>query len=294
MLMQWLKLTALLSCLASFAGCSAVKIVDALTPSDTYLVTPDVAYGELTRQKLDVYEPKGAAPAGGFPVVVFFYGGGWHTGERAGYRFMGEALASRGMVTMVADYRLYPDVTYPDFLPDCAMAVAYALRHADRYRGNPHRVVVMGHSAGAYNAAMMALDGRWLKQQGHLPDELAGWVGLAGPYDFTPISDEDARETFHHPNVPMASQPIRHVSSMGPRAFIGAAKDDGTVDPQRNSVQLASRLQAEGVPVELKVYDHVGHVSLIAAFASPLRGWAPVLNDVTAFVQGLPAAGERH
>ncbi len=295
MLKNWFKLVALLAMLAALAGCSATRAINALVPSDTYRFTPDVAYGPQARQMLDVYQPKGEPPEGGFPVVVFFYGGSWHMGERAQYRFMGEALAAHGMVAMVADYRLYPQATYPDFLPDCAKAVAYALNEAARFSGNPRRVVVMGHSAGAYNAAMVALDPRWLSQQGHQPSELAGWVGLAGPYDFIPIQDPQTRETFLHPNVPPESQPIRHISGKAPRTFLGAAKKDKEVDPQRNSAQLAEGLKAAGVPVEFQRYDHVSHVSLIASFAQPLRWLSPALKDVSAFVKGLPAVpGPRH
>jgi acetyl esterase/lipase len=288
MLKQWIKLGVLLSVLAALAGCSATQALNAMVPGDTYRLTAGVSYGPQARQLLDVYQPKGEPPDGGFPVVVFFYGGAWHTGARADYRFMGEALAAHGMVAMVADYPLYPQATYPDFLPDCARAVVYALDDSARYSGNPHRVVVMGHSAGAYNAAMIALDPRWLAKQGHKPSELAGWVGLAGPYDFIPIEDPQTRETFHHPDVPPDSQPIRHVSSKAPRTFLGVAKKDGKVDPERNSAQLADRLKAAGVPVELNRYDHVGHISLAVSFAQPFRWLSPALREVSGFVKALP------
>ena len=138
-------------------------------PSSTYTLTEGVNYGALPRQQLDIYQPTSAAPAGGWPVVVFFYGGSWNWGERAEYQFVGEALASRGVLTLVADYRLYPEVRYPDFLDDSALAVAYGLRESARLGGNPKRVFVMGHSAGAYNAAMLALDERWLQAAGQSP-----------------------------------------------------------------------------------------------------------------------------
>ena len=288
MLKHWIKLAALLGVVAALAGCSATQAINALVPSDTYRFTPDVAYGAQPRQRLDVYQPKTEPPEGGFPVVVFFYGGTWHMGERAQYRFMGEALAANGMVAMVADYRLFPEATYPDFLPDCAKAVVYALNESARFSGNPRRVVVMGHSAGAYNAAMIALDPRWLMQQGHQISELAGWIGLAGPYDFIPIIDPQTRETFHHPQVPPDSQPIRYISGKAPRTFLGAAKKDQEVDPQRNSAQLAEGLKAAGVSVSFERYDHVGHVSLVASFAQPLRWLSPALKDVSAFVKALP------
>jgi acetyl esterase/lipase len=217
-------------------------------------------------------------------VAVFFYGGSWNRGERADYRFVGEALASRGVLTLVADYRLYPEVRYPAFLEDGAQAVALALRDASRWGGDAKRVFVVGHSAGAYNAAMLALDGRWLKAAGRQPSELAGWVGLAGPYDFLPIVNPDVRPVFFHPDVPAGTQPIAYVDSASPPSFIGAARKDSLVDPERNSVGLANRLQAAGRPVTLRLYDRVNHITLAAAFSAPLRWLAPVLDDVASFI----------
>ncbi|MES1264330.1 MAG: alpha/beta hydrolase, partial [Variovorax sp.] len=184
-------------------------------------VRADVPYGPLPRQRLDVYTPRGTAPAGGWPMVVFFYGGSWNNGARADYAFVGAALASHGALVLVADYRLYPEVRYPDFLADSAQALAYGLKEASRLGADPKRVYVMGHSAGAYNAAMLALDPRWLTATGHAPTELAGLIGLAGPYDFFPTDDRDAQPVFFHPNYPVGAQPIEHASA-GVLAFIGA------------------------------------------------------------------------
>jgi acetyl esterase/lipase len=189
------------------------------------------------------------------------------------------------VLTLVADYRLYPEVRYPDFLDDSAQAVAYGLREAARLGGNPKRVFVMGHSAGGYNAAMVALDERWLKHAGQSPAALAGWVGLAGPYDFLPIENPDAKPVFFHPNYPPGTQPIGHVHAGAPPAFLGAASKDHLVDPQRNTVGLGEKLKAAGVPVTVKLYDRVNHVTLIASFSGPLRWMSPALDDVAAFVR---------
>jgi acetyl esterase/lipase len=274
-----------IAALSLLAACAPSATLNALTPSSTHSVTSAVAYGALPRQKLDIYKPAQAAPAGGYPVVVFFYGGSWNTGERANYAFVGEALASRGVLTLVADYRVYPEVRYPDFLTDSAMALAYGLKQADTLGGNPQRVFVMGHSAGAYNAAMLALDARWLKAAGHAPAELAGFIGLAGPYDFLPMTNRKTQPVFFHPNYPAGSQPGEYVSRTAPRSFIGAAKTDSLVDPQRNSAALAAQLQNAGVPTVLKLYDRVNHVTLAAAFSAPLRWLAPVLDDVVGFIE---------
>ena len=235
-----------LAALLAVAACAPTATLNALAPRGTHSVIEGVAYGPLLRQRLDIYRPVAAAPAGGFPVVVFFYGGSWNTGERADYRFVGEALASRGVLTLVADYRLYPEVRYPDFLTDSALALRHGLEHAGELGGNPKRVFVMGHSAGGYNAAMLALDARWLRAVGHAPAELAGYIGLAGAYDFLPMTNPDAQPVFFHPNYPAGTQPLEYAGATSPRSFLGAAKTDPLIDPQRNSAGLATRLRAAG------------------------------------------------
>ena len=274
---------------ALLAARSPVAAINLLILPGSHTLTANVPYGPHPRQQLDIYRPTAQAPAGGWPVIVFFHGGSWHRGERADYRFVGEALASRGVLTLVADYRLYPEVRYPEFLGDSAHALAYALEHATALGGNPGRTFVAGHSAGAYNAAMLALDARWLAAVGHGPGELAGWVGLAGPYDFQPTRNPEVQPVFNHPDYPPGSQPIDHASGDTPRALLGAAARDDLVNPQRNTVALARRLQAAGAKVTLHIYDRVDHVTLAAAFSRPLRWLAPVLDDVAGFVTA-PAA----
>jgi len=273
----------------ALSACSSLSAVNALTPSDTYAVQENIAYGPAARNRLDVYEPRagdsGLPPANGYPVVVFFYGGTWTSGSRADYRFIGEALASRGIVTIIADYRLYPEVRYPDFLRDCALAVAWARREVARYDGDARRLYIMGHSSGAYNAAMLALDPRWLTAAGVAPSALAGWIGLAGPFDFFPMTNVEAQPVFFHPNYPPGSQPMEYASKAAPRTFLGAAESDTVVNPERNTRQLAQKLGAAGVPVLLKIYPNAGHATLIGAFSRPLRNVAPVLDDVVAFVR---------
>jgi len=262
-----------------FVACSPVATLNALAPSDTYRATPDVAYGPLPRQKLDIYAPVSAAPAAGWPVVVFFYGGSWNSGDRSEYKFVGEALASRGVLTLVADYRLYPEVRYPDFLKDSAAALAYGIEQAHALGGDPQRVFVMGHSAGGYNAAMLALDPRWLAGSGHRRNE------LAGPYEFLPLDEgSPARPVFFHPDYPPGTQPVDYALPKSPRAFLAAPVDDKVVSPQRSTLTMAARLRAAGVPVELKMYEGISHALLIGAFARPLRRLAPALDDIRAWI----------
>ncbi len=277
--------------LGATIACAPVATLNAFAARDTFTLADGVAYGPLPRQRLDIYTPTTTRPPSGRPVVLFFYGGSWNHGERADYRFVGEALASRGALVLVADYRLYPEVRYPAFLEDGARALAFALREAAALGGDARRVFVMGHSAGAYNAAMLALDPRWLAATGHAPRELAGWIGLAGPYDFLPIGNPEVKPVFFHPDYPAGSQPVEHAGSGAPPAFLGAARHDTLVDPVRNSEGLAARLRAAGVPVEQVLYDRVDHTTLAGAFGRPLRWLAPVLDDVMGFVgRAAPAA----
>jgi len=286
-LLIWIVLPVLV--MGSLAACAPVRTLNAFAgASGGYTERAGLAYGTLPRQQLDVYTPATPAPAAGWPMVVFFYGGSWNTGERAEYRFVGAALASRGVLTLIADYRLYPAVRFPEFLRDSALALGYGIDHAARLGADPKRVFVMGHSAGAYNAAMLALDPRWLAAGGHSPTELAGWIGLAGPYDFFPTDNVDAQPVFFHPDYPPHAQPIEFGSPGTPRSFLAAPVHDALVSPTRSTQSLAARLQAMGVPVTLKRYERASHASLIGAMAWPLRWIAPVQADVVGFIESAP------
>ena len=277
---------ALLGALA-VAACSPVKVLNGIVPKNTYEFEGGLAYGDQSRQKLDVYRPlAGALPAeAARPLVVFFYGGTWTSGARGEYRFVGEALASRGAVVVLPDYGLSPDFTYPVFVEDSALAVKWAIDNAARLGADPNRIYVMGHSSGGYNAAMMALDPRWLEAVGASPKQLAGWIGLAGPYDFLPIVNPDAQVAFNWPNTPPDSQPLAHASAASPPALLMAAKDDDIVNPRRNTGQMADKLRAAGVPVQTRLFDDLGHITLIAAVADPLQ-WlgGPVLPPILEFL----------
>lgn len=271
---------------ALVSGCSGAQVLDHLVAHDTYHGPTGVSYGADPRHLLDVYQPNTGTAHGNAPVVLFFYGGNWTRGERAEYRFVGEALAANGIIAVVADYRLSPHVHYDGFLGDCALALQWTLTHAASLGGDPARVMVMGHSAGAYNAAMLALDPRWLAPLGLTPDRIAGWIGLAGPYDFLPIVDHEVQLAFDWPQTPANSQPIFYANAKAPRTLLLAARNDKVVDTQRNTVGLANRLQAAGTEVDMRIFDKLGHVTTVAALARPLDWLAPILPTVVNFVRG--------
>ncbi len=263
-------------------GCSAVDVVNALVPRSDFEWRRDLAYGEGPRQTLDVYLPKGATAP--LPVIVFFYGGNWDNGEKADYLFVGQALASRGFIVVIPDYRLFPQVRYPAFLEDNAKAVAWILAHLGEFGGDPKRVSLMGHSAGAYNAAMLALDGRWL---GADRARIRKVVVLGGPYDFLPLTDPELQTIFGtEPDLPR-TQPINFVDNTAPPMFLAAGTDDTTVRPG-NTTRLAAKLRERSVAVTERHYQGVSHVMLIGSLAAPLRFKAPVLDDVSTFLSSAP------
>lgn len=266
---------------AVLCGCSPLAIINGLTPSDTYHSTVGLAYGSLARQRLDVYRP--AHVTGAAPMVVFFYGGNWNSGERSDYLFVAEALASRGFVVVLADYRLYPEVRFPDFLDDCALAVRWAFEHGAEYGGDTRNFYLMGHSAGAYNAAMLALNPQYLRGAGVDVKRLRGLITLAGPFDFLPLQNKVSKKVFGFPDTPLNTQPIQFASASAPPALLLTAKEDDVVDPG-NSVRLGARLRSQGVAVTEVVYPRLGHRTIVGALSRPLRSFAPVLDDVAKFI----------
>ncbi|MCF5546418.1 alpha/beta hydrolase [Pseudomonas salomonii] len=279
---KWLQ--ALTLAVAAFlSACSPIKVLNALTPSSTFTKTSSIAYGPDPRQQLDIYRPVTGLPNA--PVVVFFYGGSWNSGSKDDYGFVGEALASRGIVVVIADYRLYPQVRYPAFLQDGAQAVAWTHQHIAKYGADPRQLYLMGHSSGAYNASMLALDARWLNEVKLSPSMLKGWIGLAGPYDFLPIENREVRPVFFFPDSPPDSQPINHVSHDAPPSLLIASVSDTLVNPTRNTGGLAKKLLEAGVPVETFYFTRTSHATLVASIAKPLRWLAPVLDQVTAFIR---------
>jgi acetyl esterase/lipase len=180
-------------------------------------------------------------------------------------------------------YRVYPEVRYPGFVEDGALAVRWVKDIAARFGGDPTKLFIMGHSAGAYIAAMLVIDDRWLRQVGLKPDrDVAGLIGVSGPYDFLPLRDETLKVIFGGPNQ-TATQPISHVMAGAPPALLVTGTDDDTVDPG-NAGRLAARLRASGDDATVVTYPWIGHLGIIGAFAWPLRFLAPVLRDVDAFI----------
>lgn len=263
------------------AACSPVAAVNALVPRGGYAVERDIAYGEGPRRRLDLYVPDAARPA---PVVVFFYGGGWKSGERRDYFFAGEAFASQGFLTVIPDYRLHPEVSFPAFVEDGAASLAWVKRNIAAHGGDPDRVFLVGHSAGAYIAAMLATDKRFLAAEGMEPRrDLRGVVGMAGPYDFLPIREKFWGIFGREPAWP-ATQPIRFVEGDEPPMLLLTGENDNTVDPG-NVRRLAARIVERGGEVATKTYPNINHIFLVGVLAAPFRAASPVRDDIAAWMR---------
>ena len=273
---------ALLSVLAAAcAACTPLGVFATFTPRDPAILTAhDQPYGPGGRQSLDVYAPRRMDTAR--PVAVFLYGGGWERGRKWDYGWVAQALAARGYVVVLPDYRLYPQVRFPEFLNDSAQAVRWTVDHAAAYGGDPSRVVLLGHSAGAYNAVMLGLAPSYLQHAGVDPARIVGVVGIAGPYDFLPLKGHMA-DVFGVGD-PAATQPVKLVRADAPPMLLVTGSADTIVDP-RETASLDAALRAAGAQVESRSYPGVGHNEIMAAMSRPFRDRASVLSDITGFME---------
>src|SRR5690606_38098443 len=179
--------------------------------------------------------------------------------------YVGRWLAEAGVTTIIPDYRLFPEVRYPVFVEDAAAAVAWVFGNHERLGIDPERIHLSGHSAGAHIAALLATDSKYLERHGIEPGNLAGVIGLSGPYDVLPLTDDDLVEIFSaDPELQADSQPVNHVDGDEPPFLLLHGDDDLLVWP-RNSIRLKARLDAAGVPAELRIYKGIGHIRMLAS-----------------------------
>lgn len=257
-----------------------VAAINATVPRAGYRIVADAPYGPLTRHRMDVYIPEDlASPA---PVLLFFYGGSWQSGSKDIYRAFGQAFAAKGIVTAVADYRLFPEVRYPGFIEDGARAFAYLRDRAVALGGDPSRIFVGGHSAGAYIAAMLGVNAGYLGAVDLSPAAIRGVIGLAGPYDFLPLYDPVLIEIFGGARE-TATQPIKHVGSDAPAMLLAHGTRDKTVGAG-NSRRFAKRLDETGNRVELIEYQGIGHLGILLSLARGMRRRTTLYGDILRFI----------
>ena len=282
-------LGSILAAALVFGGCSPLPALNFVLADDEDVAkVDDIAYGPRARHRLDVYKPERSGPVKR-PAVIFFYGGSWRNGNRADYRFVGQALARRGIVTIIPDYRVYPQAKFPDFMHDAAKAVRWVSENAGTLGVDTGRISVAGHSAGAHLAATLALDPRYLAAEGLQRNRIAGVIGIAGPYAFNPLAFKSTRPVFEGTGDIDNARPAALAAAYDPGAAAPTlpaftllhGAEDTTVLP-KNSDALAEALRAVGARVRHSVYPDIGHYRILLAFYPAFRSTAPVLEDVIA------------
>jgi acetyl esterase/lipase len=276
---------ALLAALAGVGagGCTRVEFIAANIPATfgAYTRRVDVAYGPLPQHRLDVYVPDQPS-SGPQPVVVFWHGGRWTSGDKSDYRFVGAAIAELGYTAILPNYRHYPEVKLAGFMADTARAAAWADGYA-RQDGSSRRLFLMGHSSGAHMAVLVALDRRHLAAAGVPNAAIAGVIGLSGPYDFLPLLEGDLQDMFGPPDLYPQSQPVNYARADAPPMLLVQGERDDTVAP-RNARNLAAALRAAGAAATLLMYPKLGHGDTVAALSEPARRRAPILREVGSFI----------
>jgi acetyl esterase/lipase len=277
-------LTPLFSLIPLLLGaCSPLTLVNVVVPDDTYERTTGVSYGPAPRQRLDVYRPAGpAGEAAASPVIVFFYGGSWKGGDRRQYRFVAEAFARRGFMVVIPDYRVYPEVRFPAFVEDGAAVVRWVSRHIGDFGGNPDRVFLAGHSAGAHIAALLAVDGRYLAADGGAPGNICGVASVAGPLAFDPTSYDSVKAIFQDADR-SSTRPVKRVTAGAPPFLLLHGAADETVYP-KNATEFADAMRAYDRPVDLHLIPGIGHYRILLSMASPFEWIAPVNDRIASFV----------
>ena len=258
-----------------------LALLNLLSPKEwaSRRVARGLPYGPDRRQVLDLYAPRAVGP---WPVIYFVYGGSWADGDRRFYEFAARALAAAGYVVVIADYRLVPEIEYPAFLEDCAAGLAWTAQHVTDYGGDPSRIALMGHSAGAYNAIMLILAQRYLAPD--LAARVKAFIGLSGPYDFYPFDVPVSLRTFGAARDPKATQPVNLVRPGLPPMLLISGDRDPLVYP-RNTIALAAKLRAAGNAVTETHYPSLGHAGTMLALGVWNRNRAPVLKDCIAFLR---------
>ena len=289
--MKWLVIIfiLLLACAGfgwwflSQPGPKQLDLANNVMPGDSNakLLVQDQIYDQERGLGLNIWTPK-KATSERLPVIVFIYGGGWRDGAKDHYAFTGRALASRGYIVVLPDYRLFPQTRFPGFLEDSAKALAWVHDHIGQHGGDSGRIFLSGQSAGAYNVMMLALDRQWLGREGKSPDLIKGVAALAGPYDFYPFDSETTKQSFGEYHTPEMTQPINFVRSDAPPLWLSSGDNDTQVRP-RNSKTLRDKILEAGGDAEYVEYPDIDHLEIMMAVAKPFRHKAPVLNDMVAF-----------
>jgi len=265
----------------ALAGCSPLYLVNTISMGNDSITVSDERYGDELRHQLDIYVPERIVA--GSPVVVFFYGGSWKRGEKANYAFVGRTLSSKGFITVIPDYRLYPEVTFPAFVEDGAGVLAWVWEHLEQARNG---IVVMGHSAGAHIAALLALDKSYLEGTEQPFGIISGMIGLAGPYGFNPLKYRSTQPIFAAVESIEKTMPITFACSEMPPLLLIHGLDDSIVIPE-NSRELKRRAYECAGDVKYVELDDIGHFSILLGLSNSFLAEDAIQSSIEIFLRSL-------
>lgn len=264
-------------------SCSPTTLINVVSPSNHYDKKTNIAYGKYERQKLDIYIPNYLEEEHkNSTVIVFFHGGGWDSGNKNKYKFVASRLTLEGYTVVIPSYRIYPNVVFPTFIEDAALAIAWLKNNQNDYSINTDKVYVMGHSAGAHIASLLTADKRYLESAGISVSYIAGFIGLAGPYNFLPLTSDKLKKIFPK-EIRTNSQPINFVDGTEVPYLLLHGTDDKTVWPQ-NSQTLAEKILSKNGNVTLQLYEGINHIGIISPFIPGFKNSTPTVQDIINFI----------
>ncbi|MCI5048799.1 MAG: alpha/beta hydrolase [Rickettsiales bacterium] len=245
-----------------------------------YHVHGQLSYGTESWEQLDIYTPNSDGP---HPVVVFFYGGSWSSGDKESYAFVANALAQHGFATVIPDYVKYPQATYPAFQEDAARVTKWLVEHVKEYDLDVDRMHLFGHSAGAHIGMMLLANKHFLAQHDLKPSIYKSFVGLAGPYHFTPEA-EQYKQIFGPPENYPAMQAGHFIDGSEPPMLLLHGADDDLVGVS-NLENVRDAVIAKGGQVSAKVLPDIGHLGIMAKFSATLNIDNTVVQDTFRFFE---------
>lgn len=259
-------LSLFITLIVFLSGCASVGLsaLNATAKLDSgHSVSADIAYGDRDWQRLDVHRPEQGEKHDGkpLPVLIFFYGGAWETGARDEYYFAASAFVEHGYLVVIPDYVKFPTGKFPTFIEDGAKAFAWTKENIASYGGDTNNIFIAGHSAGAHLGALLAADKQYLEAQGYKPQDIRGFAGLAGPYNFTP--EREPYTLIFGPEDNFPRMQIRNfVDGDEPPMILLHGTKDKTVGIL-NMDSLVESIEQVGGQVHSVRYDGVSHVGIL-------------------------------
>lgn len=234
-----------------------------LTPPKGYSVQENVAYGLRARHRLDLFRTQ--TPREHRPLILFVHGGAWMHGDKKDYRFIGEAFAKEGFDVAVINYHLAPEHIFPASIDDLSLALNYLNVHQLKYQISTEKVVLMGHSAGAFNVMSALYHPKPYEIQ--CRSQITAIIGLAGPYHFDYKGDPICADAFDQNRPYQEVMPYYFVEPNTVKHYLLVAENDDVVGLS-NAVDLDRRLKEKGNYSQLWTVPRIGHISMIGSVSS--------------------------